>query len=82
MTQKNFFSEGDDEKIRRPLPNLLYYTLYEVYIRIHYLLCNTYYTSFVLILFENDNNVAKRLVLELQFLNWYWFSFPILFLNK
>ena len=82
MTQKKFFSEGDDEKITRPLPNLLYYTLYEVYIHIHYLLYNTYYTSFVLILFENDNNVAKRLVLELQFLNWYWFSFPILFLNK
>ena len=78
--------------LSRPLPNLfstlltinksIYCTLNKVYIHIHYLLCNTYYTSFELILFENYYNVTKRFVLELQFLDWYWFSFPIIFLRS
>ena len=69
----------------RPLSNLfftlvainksIYYTLNEVYIHIHYFLYNTYYTSFVLVSFENDNNATKRLILGLQFRNCYCFPF-------
>ena len=60
----------------------------KIYIHIHYplyllfIISFTYYIIFALILFENDNNVTKWLVLELQFPNWYWFPFPIIFLNK
>lgn len=76
--------------LSRPLPNLfftllninisIYYELNEVYIHILYIFFNTYYTSFVLILFEHD--VTKRHKSKLQFLNWYWFPFPILFLHN